>query len=102
MERSEREEGFRAGQLDQRLANVEQHLKIVNGSIADTARELHEVSDGFNQLVAKLEERDKQLAVALALRENQAGTSLSVWQLRLGAAGIVMAVLSPVLIFLFK
>lgn len=95
---SEREEGYRAGQLDTRLTNVEAHLRAVNGSIAHTATELNSVVRAFDKLESRLDERDKQIARALEERTRKEGFGLGEWQIRLAILALAAAVISPIIL----
>ena len=63
--------GVAAGQIDQRLAEHDKHFSRINGSIADVASELHQVSLSIQRLGDQALSRDEAARlVSQALKDS--------------------------------
>ncbi len=92
---SEREQGYAAGVLSERLAQYDKHFADINGSIADTARELAQVRRSLDDLAAA-QRAATTLAEAVAAALDKRETAVDARQLTnrgvvAWAAGLLVA-----------
>lgn len=73
--------GADAGRIEQRLAGYDEHFRTINGSIADTARELHDLVLAVQRLADQ----------AVADAKTRVSTAEAVEKARQEAAGAIEA-----------
>jgi len=99
--------GHLAGEVATRLAGHDRHFEMINGSLADVARELHELTLGVQALVQRADsDAATRITTAAALkdaedvRRNRSDSSWSPWArglLVLGGLAAVAAIIGTYL-----